>query len=732
MAPRFKTAVAQLCVVDGEWQERTDQLRVVEPRALLSLGKGRDALYLLLEPMGSFPDPDDVCRRLADLIEQAYWPGRGSITARLRYAIQEANRTLFEENLQAKVEERGIVGISCAVLHNDSLFLAQAGPSLVYLAHGDELRRFPADSPWLSRRAPNAINARQATAVGWRREIEPDLFHAQVAKSDLIVLASTSLVRLADEAEIVGALVQTDSESAISALEALAEGATLAAIAIEIEPGTTRVRQAATAATRGRASARAAQAATAQAERAEAAEAEIYRPAAPRRPRASEYAAGRSAAGAAPAPARSLLQRIGAIGQGLLPERQTAAKGGATPGQGALPTALRIGLIALIIPALIAIVYFWNSARLERERQAQIAAKLATAGQLVAAAQAGTPPEQRSALYQADALLVQLLTESPQHQEASALRQQIAARLDEVNKVSRVNFVGELTRITGTDSIRPSRLAMGQSEIYVLDTGIGRVAKYTLDETRQSLKSEIPEILLDASTVVDGNKRTPLDITCLRMALRPEDGNLVILAQGGTILERGGQPLRLVARALENGAALRAPQAVETYYDAPNLYLYVLDPAENVIKKFQATADGSYTDAPEDYRLTDPTITLRDGVDLAIDGSIYVLLKNGEIVKLFQGKEVDFPQEGLDQPLSNPVAIAISRPDDMSKGSVYVADAGNQRIVEFDKAGHFSRQFRPAADKLPFDDLRDIAVDGATPRLFLLNGTMLGFINLSD
>lgn len=723
MAPRFKTAVAQLYVVDGEWQEQAEQLRVIEPRALLSLSKGRDTLYLLLEPMGSFPDPNDVCRRLADLIEQAYWPGRGSITARLRFAIQEANRALFEENLHAKVEERGIVGISCAILHNDDLFLAQAGPSLVFVAHSDELRRFPADSPWLSRRAPNAIDARQATAVGWRREIEPDLFHAKVAKGDLIVLASTSLVRLADEAEIVSALVQTDSESAIAALEALAEGETLAALAIEIEPGAMGARRAAPAAARQRVPTRATQGAAAK--RAEE-KTEVYRPAAPRRPRTSEYTAS-----TAPAPGRSFLQRIAAIGQELLPERQVAGRETARGGQGALPTALRVGLIALIIPVLVALIYFWNSARLESERQAEIAAKLASAGQLVAAAQVGTPTEQRNTLHQADALLVRLLAEAPQHQEALALRQQIAARLDEVSRVYRVNFVGELTRITGTDSIRPSRLAMNQSEIYVLDTGVNRVAKYTLDDTRQALKSEIPETLLDASMVVDGNKQTPVDITCLRMALHSRDGEPVIFAQGGTILERGGQPPRLVASALENGAALRAPQAMEMYYDAPNLYLYVLDPAESVIKKFQAMADG-YTDAPEDYRLTDPTITLRDGVDLAIDGSIYVLLKNGEIVKLFQGKEVDFPQDGLDQPLSNPVAIAISQPDDMKKGSVYVADAGNQRIVEFDKAGSFVRQFRPAPDKPPFDDLRDLVVDSRASRLILLNGTTLYFINLPD
>jgi len=493
-----------------------------------------------------------------------------------------------------------------------------------------------------------------------------------------------------------------------------------------------RMRQAAPATTRQRAPTRVAQSAAPQVERAEAKEAEVYQPAAPRRPRTSAYAASRGAASAAPAPTRSLLQRIAAIGQGLLPERQTAGKEAAKAAQGALPTALRIGLIALIIPALIAILYFWNSSRLEGERQAQIAAKLASAGQLVAAAQAGTLPEQRTALHQADAVLVQLLAEVPQHQEALALRQQIAARLDEVNKVYRLNFVGELTRIAGTDSIRPSRLAMNQSEIYVLDAGVGRVGKYTLDDTRQGLKSEIPETLLDASMAVDGNQQTPVDITCLRMALHSRDGEPVILAQGGTILEREGQPPRFVARALENGGTLRAPQAIETYYDAPNLYLYILDPAESVIKKFQAAADGGYTDAPEDYKLADPTITLRDGVDLAIDGSIYVLLKNGEIVKLFQGKEVDFPQDGLDQPLSNPVAIAISQPDDMKKGSVYVADAGNQRIVEFDKAGNFVRQFRPASDKPPFDDLRDIAVDGKTSRLFLLNGTTLSFINLPD
>ena len=69
MAVSIETAVAQFHITSGLVQESAPCLRAVEPRSLFALGARRDRVYILLETVGSFPDPDTVCRRTADIVQ---------------------------------------------------------------------------------------------------------------------------------------------------------------------------------------------------------------------------------------------------------------------------------------------------------------------------------------------------------------------------------------------------------------------------------------------------------------------------------------------------------------------------------------------------------------------------------------------------------------------------------------------------------------------------------------
>jgi len=58
------------------------------------------------------------------------------------------------------------------------------------------------------------------------------------------------------------------------------------------------------------------------------------------------------------------------------------------------------------------------------------------------------------------------------------------------------------------------------------------------------------------------------------------------------------------------------------------------------------------------------------------------------------GKRHDLAFSGLDVPVKSPTAVFTS--DKIN--NIYIADAGNQRVVQMDKTtGKFSRQFKPAA-----------------------------------
>ncbi len=90
------------------------------------------------------------------------------------------------------------------------------------------------------------------------------------------------------------------------------------------------------------------------------------------------------------------------------------------------------------------------------------------------------------------------------------------------------------------------------------------------------------------------------------------------------------------------------------------------------------------------------------------------------ILRYNQGKPVDFALRDPQAQLFKPAALYTSA----STGSLYIADAGNKRLVQIDKAnGKLLRQFRPSglfADA--FSNLKALAVDEAKERFFFVSG----------
>jgi hypothetical protein len=166
------------------------------------------------------------------------------------------------------------------------------------------------------------------------------------------------------------------------------------------------------------------------------------------------------------------------------------------------------------------------------------------------------------------------------------------------------------------------------------------------------------------------------------------------------------------------------PVAVGSYFG--NFYL--LDEQANQIYRYLPGLNG-YENPAEPYFSTDQAVDLRGAVDMAIDGAIYILYQNGDIRKFLSGQPTVFQLSGLDTPFQNPVAI-FTGPDELVQ-YLYVADAGNGRIVQLTKEGQFMRQFKPRqSDGLVFDKLRSIYVDEISQKMFILNGSSLFAPNL--
>lgn len=141
--------------------------------------------------------------------------------------------------------------------------------------------------------------------------------------------------------------------------------------------------------------------------------------------------------------------------------------------------------------------------------------------------------------------------------------------------------------------------------------------------------------------------------------------------------------------------------------------IYILDPADNQIWRYTRRRDTF--DGAQPYATG---ADLSKGVDMAIDGNVYVLGNDGYITKLFQGAKQEFPvKKEPTKALVSPSAIYTEA--DLSQ--IYVLDKAESRILVYNKddrsgGADYTGQFI-------FDDLKDIRdfyVDKNTSTLYVL------------
>ncbi len=147
--------------------------------------------------------------------------------------------------------------------------------------------------------------------------------------------------------------------------------------------------------------------------------------------------------------------------------------------------------------------------------------------------------------------------------------------------------------------------------------------------------------------------------------------------------------------------------------------LYLVDPPRNQILKYVAASEGVWSSSVT-YFAPGVSVDMTSAIDIAIDSDVWVLRGDGAIWRFSAGKLADFTLRDLDTPLSKPSAIFTTQ----QLAMIYVADAGNQRIVQFDKVtSKFVRQFKPhGQERDAFNALKSIAVDEANKKIFFING----------
>lgn len=122
--------------------------------------------------------------------------------------------------------------------------------------------------------------------------------------------------------------------------------------------------------------------------------------------------------------------------------------------------------------------------------------------------------------------------------------------------------------------------------------------------------------------------------------------------------------------------------------------LYVIDKDLNQILKF-VDEGGRFTKS----NYFDSAPNLSNAVSMSIDGSIWILFKDGSIQKFIRGTRDTFNVSGLNKPLANPRKIYTDRDTD----TLYILDNDNSRVVVIEKDGKYLSEYSHDAIKTAKD-----------------------------
>jgi hypothetical protein len=377
---------------------------------------------------------------------------------------------------------------------------------------------------------------------------------------------------------------------------------------------------------------------------------------------------------------------------------------------------------AVAIPVIVLLLVVLTHLQYQQSRQAEFKRLITSVEEFKVAAEASPAvAEQRAKLNEMLSLINQALQFKPDDPDLLKERDATQTWLDRINRVSRIFYFGQLQEFASSEAMQTDlrKVAIEGINVFVLDLGTDRVYKFLLNEEGDALKPlEGDQVLLRKGDprgdfVVD----ELLDMTWVEAGGFRGTSNLLTLDKKGHVLEY--EPMLGLGQLPDADSSMWIEPTAATGYVGR---LYLLDPKGNQVLRLVLTNSG-YEGTPTSYIQSEAPVDLSKATDLAIDGNVYILHSDGLISKYQEGKGVPFPLNNLDVPLQSPRCLFVTGSMDES-GYVYIADSGNQRIVQFSKAGEFIRQFRPS-DAAYMSDLRSIFVEEAQKKLYLLNGNKL-------
>ena len=701
MSPKVGTVMGKLSFVAGAKQERVTNVAAVKPARAILQKRKKESLYLILEVTGKPVGRDAIYREMIRIIGEEYFQVRGSVTAKLRQAIEAANSFLLQENLSSLPHEQRAGGVTCIVLREGNVYVAQAGPTTAYVSYQGKLTCFP----------ESELTAEEAAPLSFKRGLAVRFYRSKVGVGDVILLTSGSLAQQGSLEQIAQAVVGKDVDLALANLEELAGEGDTSAMLIRVAPVEEKPRVRHEAVVKRPVEPRAKR------------EAVVKRPVKPRVKEALKERLPRPDWGSLESRMSSALRGAGDFLRRLLPEKEAPSPSERVPRPRQPYRPVKKGRnlwmgIAIAIPVIVVIlviVVYWRQGLARQARFNELVAQAQQQMELVGQVDEATA---RGHLLEALDYLAEAKTLGPGNPQVSELQGQAETKLNEIDRVTELHWIQPLWEY-GEPGSDPSRVIIANDiDVYVLDKALDRVYKHLLDETMRALQ----ELDVDPVLLRKGDQRDPIVVgELVDMAWAETDGgrlesNLLVLESGGSLLEY--DPEKGIG-VLPVGRSDRwiQPQVARSYEGD----FYLLDSSLNQILRYEP----DYGSLPEDYFPIPGEVDLAGAVDMALDSQVYVLYADGRILKFDDGQPAPFETTGLYEPLQNPTALFTSEEAEF----LYVADAGNDRIVQFTKEGRFLQQFQ-AGQGEALDQLKGLFASETYQLLYFVSGNKLYVTNI--
>jgi hypothetical protein len=288
-------------------------------------------------------------------------------------------------------------------------------------------------------------------------------------------------------------------------------------------------------------------------------------------------------------------------------------------------------------------------------------------------------------------------TSQAQKDQYQPLAAKFQAQTEKLSRVIRVNPVELGNFVNLNPGAKPTNIILAKGKIYAADST--QSAIYTID---------IGSKLITAINL-NGPKSTRLDYPSL-----DKNNNIYYL---------GTNEVGVLDIKSEKSSSLNINFSgdLEKAIDLKqyNNRFYLADSASGQIYRFTKNGD----------ELTSPTPwlnskeNLADAAGMDIDGNIYLLKNNGEILKYAKGKKQDFPQTAVEPAMSRATAIKVPP----ESNYIYIFEPANKRLIVLNKDGKFNCQY--TSDKL--DDLKDFQIDEKNNKIYFLNDSTVYSVDMS-